>query len=199
MVKAFIFDFGRVISAQKERGLFHTYEKDLGITTDTINSIMFDSPHWQAALLGKISMTQYWQTIGSELNLNSAAEISAFQQRYYDDECINEEVLKLLTTLHERYRLAILSNHPVGLREWLGDWQIEHLFEVIICSGEIGLVKPDLRIYQLVLEHLQLEPEETFFIDDTPGHVEVAESMGIRGLVFTDAATLRQQLKPILG
>ena len=199
MVKAFIFDFGRVISAQKKRGLFHTYEKDLGITTDTINAIMFGSPHWQAALLGKISMDQYWQAIGPALHLNSAADISAFQQRYYDDERINEEVLELLTILYEKYRLAILSNHPVGLREWLGDWQIDHLFEVIICSGEIGLVKPDLRSYQLVLEQLQLEPEETIFIDDTPGHVEAAVSMGIKGFVFTDAATLRQQLKPILG
>lgn len=144
-------------------------------------------------------MDQYWQSIGPELHLNSPADVSAFQQRYYNDERINDEVLELLTILRRKYRLAILSNHPVGLHEWLSDWQIGQLFEVIVCSGEVGLMKPDLRIYHLVLEHLQLEPEEAIFIDDTPGHVEAAQSIGIQGIVFTNAANLRQQLRPILG
>lgn len=198
MIKACIFDFGRVISAQKDKGLFHTYENDLGLEPDTINTIMFDSPHWQAALVGKISMNQYWQAVGPELNLQSAADITAFQQRYFDDERINKGVFELLTTLHGKYRLVILSNHPVGLRDWLADWQLIELFETIVCSGEAGLVKPDLRIYQLLLKRLQLDPREAIFIDDTPGHVEAAQTLGIHGIIFTDAPTLRQNLQLIV-
>lgn len=198
MIKACIFDFGRVISAQKDIGLFHSYENDLGLEPNTINNIMFDSPCWQAALVGKISMDQYWQAVGPELNLYSAEDINAFQQRYYDDERVNEGVFDLLTTLQSRYRLAILSNHPVGLQNWLADWQLAEFFEEIVCSGEVGLVKPDLRIYQLLLERLQLDPQETVFIDDTPEHVEAARTLGIHGIIFTDAPTLRQKLLSVL-
>ena len=52
MIKAVIFDFGRVISAQKPPSLFLRYEVDLGLAPHTINAIMFDSPAWQDALLG---------------------------------------------------------------------------------------------------------------------------------------------------
>ena len=199
MIKACIFDFGRVISAQKRPALFRSYENELGLKVDTINAIMFDSPHWQAALAGEISMDQYWQNIGPQLNLHSATDIVAFQQRYYADESINESVVELLKSLHGRYRLTILSNHPAGLREWLAEWRITDLFELVICSGEVGLVKPDPRIYHLLLERLQLTPAKTVFIDDTPGHVEAAQDLGIKGLVFTDAPNLHRQLAPILG
>lgn len=199
MIKAIIFDFGRVISVQKDPDLFLSYEQELGIECDTINSKMFDSPHWQAALVGELSMDQYWQNIGPQLNLHSAADIAAFQDRYYGDERLNEEVYKLLQRLVNKYRLAILSNHPVGLREWLVEWRIAGLFEYIICSGEVGLVKPDPRIYRLLLEDLQLIPAETVFIDDTPGHVEAAQQLGMHGIVFTDGPNLHHQLAIILG
>ena len=53
MIKAIIFDFGRVISAQKPPSLFANYEQDLGLEPGTINTIMFDSQAWQEALIGR--------------------------------------------------------------------------------------------------------------------------------------------------
>ena len=70
MIKAVIFDFGRVISAQKPQSLFRRYEVDLGLEPDTINAIMFDSPAWQDALLGRQTETQFWDAIGPELGLS---------------------------------------------------------------------------------------------------------------------------------
>ena len=53
MIKAIIFDFGRVITAQKPRSLFRSYETELGLDPDTINPIMFESQAWQDTLLGR--------------------------------------------------------------------------------------------------------------------------------------------------
>jgi hypothetical protein len=47
MIKAVIFDFGQVISAQKPMSLFRGYEEELGIEPGTINPIMFGSPAWE--------------------------------------------------------------------------------------------------------------------------------------------------------
>jgi hypothetical protein len=53
MIRAIIFDFGRVISAQKPPSLFRRYEKELGLAPGTLNPIMFRSQVWQEALLGR--------------------------------------------------------------------------------------------------------------------------------------------------
>ncbi|CAB1079981.1 hypothetical protein D1AOALGA4SA_7678 [Olavius algarvensis Delta 1 endosymbiont] len=194
MIKAVIFDFGRVISSQKPRSLFQAYENDLGLAPDTINQIMFDSPQWQAAMLGRQSTKEFWYAIGPELGLKSHVEIDEFRRRYHADESINTEVLGLIHQLHGHYKLAVLSNNPPGLDRWLADWGIIELFDVIVCSGDEGLIKPDPAIYHLTLKKLEVAPYEAVFIDDTAGHVEAARRLGMHGIVFTNAAELRQKL-----
>ena len=194
MIRAVIFDFGRVISAQKPQSLFREYERDLGLTPDTINQIMFDSHFWEEAMLGHRSADEYWTAIGLELGLKSPAEIDAFRRRYHADESINNAVLALILNLHWRYKLAVLSNNPPGLDRWLADWNLLELFDEVFCSGDEGLVKPDPAAYQTILDRLAVKPHEAVFIDDTPGHVEAACRLGIHGILFTNASELEKDL-----
>ena len=194
MTKAFIFDFGRVISAQKPDAVFHGYEAELGLAPGTINTIMFDSPYWQRALVGEMDLSAYWQAIGPALNLHTAGAVAAFRDRYYMDEKINPGVLQLLQRLFGRYKLAILSNHPPGLHAWLADWEIDGLFDVVVCSGDEGMAKPDPRVFYLTLERLGLSPPEAAFIDDTEGHVAAARALGMQGMLFTTADMLEKDL-----
>ena len=199
MIKAIIFDFGRVITAQKPLSLFRSYEEELGLDPDTINSIMFDSQAWQDALLGRKTTEEFWHLIGPELGLNTADEVNRFRRRYHADEAINEAVLDLIRKLHGRYKLAILSNSPPDLTRWLVDWEMRDLFEVVFCSGDEGMIKPDPAAFKLTLERLGVEPGKAVFIDDTPEHVEAARKLGIQGIIFTTAAALKDDLKKFLG
>ena len=194
MIRAVIFDFGRVISAQKPQSLFREYERDLGLTPDTINQIMFDSHFWEEAMLGHRSTDEYWTAIGPELGLKSPAEIDAFRRRYHADESINNAVLALILNLRGRYKLAVLSNNPPGLDRWLADWNLLELLDAVFCSGDEGLVKPDPAAYQTTLDRLAVKPREAVFIDDTPGHVEAACRLGIHGIIFTTAKKLEKDL-----
>jgi len=199
MIRAIIFDFGRVISAQKPPSLFRRYEEDLGLAPDSINRIMFDSAAWQDALLGRKTAEEFWHAIGPQLNLHTPEAIDAFRRRYYADEAINEGVLALIRRLHGRYKLAVLSNSPPGLNRWLAEWGIRDLFDVVFCSGDEGVVKPDPAAFRITLERLGVSPEEAVFIDDTPGHVEAAQALGLHGIVFTDASALERELETLLG
>ena len=199
MIKAIIFDFGRVITAQKPLSLFRSYEEELGRDPDTINSIMFGSQAWQDTLLGRKTTEEFWHLIGPELGLSTADEVNRFRRRYHADEAINEAVLDLIRKLHGRYKLAILSNSPPDLTRWLVDWEMRDLFEVVFCSGDEGMIKPDPAAFKLTLERLGVEPGEAVFIDDTPEHVEAARKLGIQGIIFTTAAALKDDLKKILG
>ena len=197
MIKALLFDFGRVISAPKPSHLFHAYERDLGLHPGSINRIMFDSPLWEQALVGGLQMEEYWQAIGPELNLNSPDKVEAFRQRYYSDEKPNHEVVDLINTLEGHYRLGIVSNHPPGLEEWLKEWQLLERFETVVVSGEVGVAKPDEKIFRIALERLGIDAAEVFFIDDTEEHVLAARSLGMSGPQFSSASALAAHLREL--
>jgi len=197
-IKAVIFDFGRVISAQKPVSLFRAYESDLGLAPGTINQIMFESQAWQDALVGRISATEFWYTIGPALGLESSRKIDEFRKRYHADESINKGVLNLIRQLHGDYKLAVLSNHPPGLAQWLSDWEILDLFDVVYCSGDEGMAKPDPAVYNLTLKRLGTLPHEAIFIDDTIDHVKAAQSLGIHAILFTESEQLELELNRLL-
>jgi epoxide hydrolase-like predicted phosphatase len=199
MIKAVIFDFGRVISAQKPASLFRTYEEDLGLAPGTVNTIMFESAAWQDALFGRKTAEEFWQSIGPALGLNTAAHIEAFHRRYHADEAVNEGVLRLLRRLRGRCKLAVLSNSPPGLARWLKDWEMLDLFDVVFCSGDEGIVKPDPRAFVLTLERLGISAKEAVFVDDTQEYVEAARALGLRGIAFSDAGKLERDLTDLLG
>ena len=197
-IKAIIFDFGRVISAQKPLSLFRGYEQALGLEPGTINPIMFGSPAWQDALVGRRTAKEFWHAIGPELGLHTPEAVDEFRHRYHADEAINEGVLDLIRQLYGRYKLAVLSNSPPGLAQWLVDWEMLDLFDVVFCSGDEGVTKPDPAAFKITLERLGVAPEEAVFIDDTLGHVEAARALGLRGVLFTTAKALTDELEDLL-
>jgi putative hydrolase of the HAD superfamily len=195
MIKAIIFDFGRVISAQKPESLFRKYEDRLGLSSGTLNAIMFGSHAWQETLLGRKTIKEFWHEIGPELGLNTPDEIEIFRRCYHADEAVNQGVLGLIQNLHGHYKLAVLSNSPPGLERWLEDWDMLELFDVVFCSGEEGVVKPERSAFETTLERLGVKPQQAVFIDDTEEHVQAARHLGLQGILFTSAEALQHELE----
>ena len=67
-------------------------------------------------------------------------------------------------------------------------------FRDIVVSGDERLVKPDPAIYHLALDRFGLEPGAAVFVDDREDNIAAANGVGMRGLHFVDAPTLRSQL-----
>jgi 2-haloacid dehalogenase len=67
-------------------------------------------------------------------------------------------------------------------------------FNGIVISGEEGLIKPDPRIFELLLRRYALVPEQTVFIDDDPDNATAAHALGLHGIHFRSAVTLRREL-----
>jgi 2-haloacid dehalogenase len=89
-------------------------------------------------------------------------------------------------------RLLALSNwsaemFPVALErfDFLG-W-----FEGIVISGEVGVNKPDRRIFEHLVQRFGIEPEAAVFVDDSPANIDAATDLGFRAIRFTDATALR--------
>jgi 2-haloacid dehalogenase len=67
-------------------------------------------------------------------------------------------------------------------------------FDAIVVSGEHGLAKPDPALYQVLVEQHGVVPERSAYVDDRPENVAVAAGLGMAGVVFTDAGSLRAAL-----
>lgn len=80
---------------------------------------------------------------------------------------------------------AIVTNNIVEARDfWRSLLPIEELFDVVIDSSEIGIRKPDRRIYELALVELGVaDPGRAAFLDDYPGNVRAAEAVGMVGVL----------------
>ncbi len=76
-----------------------------------------------------------------------------------------------------------------------GRFDFLNWFDGIVVSGEEKLKKPDLAIYQVMLERYRLEPQHTLFIDDSLANVEAARQLGIQAIHFHNAIQLEQALQ----
>jgi putative hydrolase of the HAD superfamily len=102
----------------------------------------------------------------------------------------------LVEALGRRYRLMLLSNtnaiHFAMIRE---SYPILRHFQDFVLSYEIGVLKPDPRIYQEAVNRAGCRPEECFFIDDIHKYVEGAQQVGMQAVRFQGAEQLERDLR----
>ena len=106
-----------------------------------------------------------------------------------------------ITRLRPRYKQAILSNAPASLLEDLRDrFRVSQLFDAIILSATIRVMKPDPRAYEAVLTALGLRAEETVFVDDLLENIDAAQKLGMHGIHFeTGTSDVQSALSTVLG
>jgi len=92
--------------------------------------------------------------------------------------------------------LYLLSNFNKRLRGELHLAPSLLLFDGLVISGEIGMVKPNAEIYEYLLGKYSLKAEECLFVDDRADNIEAGEKLGIKGYLFDSGAEkLREYLK----
>lgn len=107
------------------------------------------------------------------------------------------ETVDLLRELREREKIRLLA-----LTNWSGEtfpvalskYDFLHWFEGIVVSGEEKTRKPFADIYETLLDRYAVDPRQAVFIDDSLKNVEGAEAVGINGIHFQGAASLRETL-----
>jgi 2-haloacid dehalogenase len=67
-------------------------------------------------------------------------------------------------------------------------------FRGILVSGEVGLIKPDPRIFTLLIERFAIEPQRAVFVDDVEANAAAVLPFGIHAIHFTTPAKLREEL-----
>ena len=96
----------------------------------------------------------------------------------------NLDLLKRLKRDH--YRLILLSNTNPFMMDWAESEAfdgkgnpINHYFDALYMSFRVKSMKPSERFFKYVLEHEQIDPSETLFVDDGPRNIATAQELGI--------------------
>lgn len=76
------------------------------------------------------------------------------------------------------------------------DW--DEVFDAVVISGEVGMRKPEPRIFEHALGRIGLTGEQCVFIDDIEANIVAARALGIAGIHHRDAATTIAELETVL-
>ncbi|RIX31420.1 HAD family hydrolase [Amnibacterium setariae] len=196
--RAVVFDYGEVISYTPSDEDRAAMVAEAGVEAE---------PFWRAYHAdrdrldeGVLSTTDYWLGIGAACgqrwDVPKAQRLWALDFRSWTTA--DPEVVRVLVDLRDGgTRLALLSNaHP----DYGGPFRfspVGALFEQIVVSGELLLLKPDPAIFRAAADALSLDPADLVFIDNREANVRGAQSIGITGHVYTDPASLRAFLESL--
>jgi len=196
-IRAVIFDIGGVLLQQNERELAQEWEQRLKLRPGELN-ILLNKSGSGTATVGKMSVHDVWQRLGERLGLSEEQTLE-LENGFVPKDTLNAELADFLQSLRPGRTTALLSNAWPGTREALSSkFGLDKMADTMIFSYEVGLAKPDIKIYQLVVHRLGINPEETIFLDNKIVNVEAAQLVGIRAILYKDneqaIAAIQKQL-----
>ncbi len=182
--KAIIFDLGGVI-LNIDYQLTITTFNELGVeNADLFYSKKVQNPIFDKIETGEISANSFLEELQKQTTNASIKEVeNAWNAMLLD---LPQNRLDCIKKLKNNYKIFLLSNtneiHIKAFRKKIGEQQWEafsSLFDKMYLSHQIGFRKPGKEAFQIILEENKLKPNEVFFIDDSPQHIEAAKKLGI--------------------
>ncbi len=196
MLPVMVFDFGGVLM---DWDPFYLYRKILGDDRSAMERFLaeIDFPDWNRE-----------QDRGRSFVEGTAELIARFPQhreliRAYDERYL-ETVGGAIQDSVEILRALKAAGYPLyGLSNWPAEkfalvrphYPFFHWFDGIVVSGEVGLIKPDPAIFELLLARVERPAGECLFIDDNLANVQAAGRLGFQTIRFQSAAQLRADLR----
>jgi HAD superfamily hydrolase (TIGR01549 family) len=171
-----------------------------GMTGMDLENLFFGNEMARRASIGRGSEMDAWEYVRQKLNLTPEA-MPEFIRTFWSCDRFDEDLFAFSMALRPQYKVGLLSNAFPEARVGLGQRfpRFYEMFDVSIFSAEVGMVKPDPRIYRMVLEQLGVRAEEAVFVDDFIENVEGARAVGMQVVHFKNSFQAREALKVLFS
>lgn len=188
MVKALIFDVGGVLLRTVDTSKRDAWEDRLGLARGSLEALVHGTELNAQQERGEVPFDAFWAQVGARLGIAPDA-VAGFREDFYAGDALNDALLDRIRGWRARLRTGIISNAPPSLRvSLIHRHRIAGLFDHITISGELGVRKPDPRIFAYTLDKLGVAAGEAVFVDDFVENVEGARAAGLRAVHFRDNA-----------
>jgi len=194
MIKAIISDMGQVVLWFDNSRFYRRLSQVSSFNEEQIRQMVRD--HFDLIELfdkGQISPQEFYTKIISLTGARLTFE--DFQGAYCDVFSPNYPVIEILKRARNSYRLVLLSNTDILRFSFIQQRFPEvMIFDSLVLSYHVGLMKPHPRIYQIALEAAQVRPPEAIFIDDLEENVRMAEALGMATILYRPETDLEKAL-----
>jgi len=193
MIKVIIFDVGGVYLKGSFIDFINKSRKLLGIDKKfyTDKEIIFDKDFNRGKISAEICFQNYFSVPISDSQMKQIIKIWTTTWKP------TLSMKNLIIKLKKNYRLAILSNSdPLNSPNYYKKGLYQY-FDPIILSHELGILKPDKKIYEITIKKLKVKSNECIFIDDQEDNLKPAKDMGMTTILFKSPLQLKQDLKKL--
>lgn len=171
-------------------------------TIEDMRALFRDNEIFREYESGKMNSAEFRNKIREllQLNLQDHEIDTAWNSMLLD---VPKERVELLLRLKQKYEIFLLSNtnaiHTAEVVKRIARWHpISHyheLFHKAYLSHEIGLIKPDKKIYEYIIQDCSLKKENSIFFDDNKDNVESANQAGLTAIQVTREKSITDLLK----
>jgi 2-haloacid dehalogenase len=196
-IKNIVFDFGGVLVDWNPRYLYKDHFKDIDEMEDFLKNICTEE--WNIEQDRGRSLSEATIQLQQKFPSHSAS-IALFYGEW--ETMLKDEIpgtVAILRKLKKKYKLYGLTNWSAETIEIAYKrFSFFDEFEGIVVSGVEKLIKPDPRIYQLLLNRYLIKADESIFIDDNIHNVKAARELGFFAIHFQNPAQLEAELSAVL-
>jgi 2-haloacid dehalogenase len=195
-INTIIFDFGGVLIDWNPRYMYRDEFEESSEMEHFLSNVCTDE--WNLQQDKGRSLVE-----GTRILQHKFPEHVAKIQLYYDqwEKMIKGDIPQnviLLQKLKEKYKLYGLTNwsaetFPIVFEQY----SFFKLFDGIVISGEEKLIKPDKKIFELMLERYHLEANHSLFIDDNKNNIQAAKEMGFATIHVQEKTDLNSELRTL--
>lgn len=185
--KAIIFDKGGVLTNRDYSEIYNFLGETLDLSPQDLQVAIKEK---------KILDENFWQDYSkSHQQKVSPHWIKILQGLYHLSMSPNIDMLQLVEELSTKnYWLGMLSNTTEQTAAFNREMGYYSYFTPLLLSYELGVEKPQRRIYEILIAAVDLDPENIIFIDNELPNVTAAKEVGIDAIHFTNADQLRRDL-----
>lgn len=195
MIKNVIFDLGKVLINNDPSEYLRKYGYDEEKYQALLDAI------WTDSLWGDMDIAKYesFKDI-IEIYVEKHKELEPELRRFFAEDWMElyvayDDTVKFYNEVYEQgYDIYLLTNFSKDGYEYISNkFDFFKKAKGAVVSSHLKIAKPDIRIYQYLLDTYNLNPDECVFIDDSVANINAANELGIHGIVYTDIEDLRKE------
>ena len=191
-----MFDLGGVALEVESDRLVHQVAQLLGRAFEEVQGAIYDEQLLLPFELGQITPRAYYEGLKQRLRLSWTYK--QFVQAWNGIFNENQDVTQLMQRLRKRHKLLALSNtNALHLAHIKATFPSLSIFDHWVASCDVGLRKPDPKIYLLALEQAGVRSGAAVYIDDRPELFEAGRGAGLTAIRFESGEQLMQALRAV--
>ena len=147
--------------------------------------------YFKGADLGEKTLAELFDVLSKDLGI----DIKDIVREWQDLIIIDKDMMNFIEHLKKTESVALLSNAPEGLIEWVFDgYEMKKYFDRVFISGECKIAKPDKNFYRMCVDSFDDKFDKIYMIDDNISNLNGLEEIGITPILYTDLPKMKKDI-----